>query len=119
MVNALAAGTVSRIYKDIGDQVKRGDVLCELNSFEFLELKKRYIKAVQHFRLCKQYHDNAKELFKIKGIEQKELLKRETECKKSMAEYFSLESDLMAKGLSSQYLEFIKNSLRNELKRIL
>jgi cobalt-zinc-cadmium efflux system membrane fusion protein len=114
MVNALATGMVSKIHKDIGDQVKRGEVLCELNSFEFLELKKRYIKVVQHFRLCKQYHDNAKELFKIKGIEQKELLKRETECKKSMAEYFSLESDLIAKGLSRQYLEFIKKSLKDD-----
>jgi len=111
LVNALATGSVSKILKDIGDRVKKGDVLCELKSFEFLELKKRYVKSVQDFRLCKKYHDNAKELFKIKGIEQKELLKRETECKTSMAEYFSLESELIAKGLGRHYLGFIKKSL--------
>ncbi|MCP4221336.1 MAG: efflux RND transporter periplasmic adaptor subunit, partial [bacterium] len=45
MINARVGGTVESVKKDIGDNVKKNDILCTLNSSELLEKKTDYIKA--------------------------------------------------------------------------
>lgn len=113
-VNALAAGTAIRLKKDIGEAVRRGEVLALLNSPDFLELKTRYVKAYQEYRLCNASHERARELFDIKGIELRELQKREAACKTATAEYFSLEAALLSKGVAEDELKSMKEALDND-----
>ena len=107
----------------MGDPVKRGDILCTLNSPDLLALKTKYLKAFQDFRLSKENHQRAKNLFKVKAIEKKELIKRETAYKTSLADYFSLESELNTLGFGEKTLKiikrYIKNDKVNELKKFL
>ena len=123
LVNSLICGFVTSIKKDMGDPVKRGDILCTLNSPDLLALKTKYLKAFQDFRLSKENHQRAKNLFKVKAIEKKELIKRETAYKTSLADYFSLESELNTLGFGEKTLKiikrYIKNDKVNELKKFL
>jgi cobalt-zinc-cadmium efflux system membrane fusion protein len=111
-INPLVPGTVTAIKKDIGDTVRKGDVLCVLNSPELLELKTKYIKAIQDYRLTKENYERTKKLFNIKAIEQKELISRESAYKTAMAEYFSLEAELSTICFDKQTLQTIKSAIQ-------
>ncbi len=114
LVNALASGMVTAIKKDVGDMVKRGDTLCVLNSPELLELKTRYVKAFQQYRQSGETYNRAKKLYEIKGIEQRELINRETAYKSDQAEYYSLESAMGTLGLNSKTLGHIKDAVKKD-----
>lgn len=114
MINTLVCGTVTRIAKDTGDDVRKGDVLCVLNSPELLEIKTRYIKAFQEHRLKQENFERAKNLIKIKALEQKEYTARESEYKTAMAEYFSLEAQLDSVGFNQQLLQAVKEAVQSD-----
>jgi cobalt-zinc-cadmium efflux system membrane fusion protein len=111
-ISALVPGIVTAIKKDIGDTVRKGDVLCVLNSPGLLELKTNYIKAIQDYRLTKENYERARKLFDIKAIEQKELISRESAYKTAMAEYFSLEAELSTICFDKQTLQTIKGAVQ-------
>ena len=114
IVNALVPGIVTAIKKDIGDPVKKGDILCVLNSPELLELKTNYIKASQEYRLTRENYERARKLFDIKGIEQKELTGRESAYKTAMAEYFSLESGLSTICSDKQAFQTVRDAAQRD-----
>jgi cobalt-zinc-cadmium efflux system membrane fusion protein len=114
IINTLVPGIVTDIGKDIGDTVKKGDVLCVLNSSALLELKTRYIKAFQEYRLTAENYRRAKSLFKIKAIEEKQLIGRETDYKTAMAGYFSLEAELDSLCFDKQKLESVKTAVEKD-----
>lgn len=114
IVNSLVSGIVTGIKKDIGDTVKKGDTLCVLNSHELLTRKTEYIKAFQEYRLTKENFRRAENLFKIKAIEKKELIGRETAYKTAMADYFSLESELGTTGFDGKTLQAIKAAVEKD-----
>ncbi|MCP5105350.1 MAG: efflux RND transporter periplasmic adaptor subunit [bacterium] len=114
IANAMVCGMVTGIKKDIGDPVKKGDTLCILNSPDLLEHKTDYIKAFQEYRLTKENFERAGKLFKIKAIEKKGFISRETEYKTAMAEYFSLEAELGTTGFSEKNLQTIKEAVIND-----
>jgi cobalt-zinc-cadmium efflux system membrane fusion protein len=111
-INPLVSGTVTAIKKDIGDTARKGDTLCVLNSPELLELKTKYIKAIQDYRLTKANYERARKLFNIKAIEQKELISRESAYKTAMTEYFSLEAGLSTICFDKQTLQTIKSAIQ-------
>lgn len=111
IINALVPGIVTAIKKDIGDPVKKGDVLCILNSPKLLELKTNYIKAFQDYRLTGENFNRAQKLFNIKAIEQKELISRESAYKIAVADYFSLEANLSTICFDEKTLQTIKGAV--------
>jgi cobalt-zinc-cadmium efflux system membrane fusion protein len=112
-INAQKSGIVSEVRKDIGDSVRKGEVLCLLKSSELLALKKNYIEAFQNYRLNEENYQRAQKLYKIKAIEKKEFINRETAYKSAMAEYFSIESELTIVGYTLLKLKEIKAAIRN------
>lgn len=114
IVNSQVSGIVTGIKKDIGDTVKKGDILCVLNSHELLTRKTEYIKAFQNYRLTRENFRRAENLFKIKAIEKKELINRETAYKTAMADYFSLEAELGTTGFDGKTLQGVKTAMEND-----
>lgn len=111
VINSLVPGVVTAVKKDIGDVVKKGTVLCVLNSPELLALKTKFIKAHQEFLSTMQNYGRAKNLFADKAIERKELIKRETKYRTSLADYLSLEAELNSLGFSQKKLRGLTDSL--------
>lgn len=114
IVNSLVDGIVAGIKKDIGDTVKKGDILCLLNSRELLARKTEYIKAFQNYRLTMENYRRAQDLSRIKAIENKELISRETAYKTAMAEYFSLEAELGTIGFDAPTLHSVKEAVEKD-----
>ena len=56
LVNSMVCGVVHEILKDIGDPVRRGHILCVLNSPEWLTLKSKYIQAFQNYHYMRYNH---------------------------------------------------------------
>ncbi len=111
LINSLVPGVVTTVKSDIGDRVKKGTVLCVLNSPELLELKTSYIKAHQEFLQTMQNYGRAKHLFESNAIERKELISRETKYRINLAEYLSLEAKLHSLGFSRKLLKELTGSL--------
>lgn len=114
IINTPVCGIVTHIAKDIGDPVHKGDILCVLNSPELLEIKTRSIKAFQDYRLKQENFERAKNLIKIKALEQKEFSARESEYKTAMAEFFSLEAQLNSVGYEKPTLDSVKDAVRQD-----
>lgn len=114
IINTLVCGLVASITKDTGDTVRKGDILCVLNSPELLEIKTRFIKAFQEHRLKQENFERAKNLIKIKALEQKEFSAREAEYKTAMAEFFSLEAQLNSVGYEKQTLDAVKDAVQQD-----
>ncbi len=119
LVNSLIEGTITRVYSDIGDGVKKGEPLCQLNSSELLDKKTRYIQAFQRQRLEKENYLRAKKLSAIKALEKKELMARESAYKVTLAEYVSLESELRSVGLKAAWLSAVKDAVVNDREETL
>jgi multidrug efflux pump subunit AcrA (membrane-fusion protein) len=111
LINSLVPGVVIAIKKDIGNRVTPGSVLCVLNSPELLQLKTNYVKAHQEFLYDMQNYGRAKNLFRDKALERKELIGRETKYRTSLAEYLSLEAGLHSLGFSRKLLKGLTDSL--------
>jgi cobalt-zinc-cadmium efflux system membrane fusion protein len=118
LIQAKVTGTVTAVYRDIGQSVKAGETLCLINSPEILKIKSDYVKTLQTFLNLKKNYDRAKELFTLQGIELKELQNRETEYKHALADYLSMEAELKSKDISANQLETVKIILEqaDELK---
>jgi len=114
LVNSLIEGTVTRIFGDIGNVVKEGEPLCQVNSSELLDKKTRYIQSFQRQRLERENYLRAKKLFDIKAVEQKELLSRESAYKVALADYLSLESELRSVGLPDTLLQSVTLAVTND-----
>ncbi len=48
-VSSPISGRISRVYKNEGDRVRKGEVVCELESLEFADLIAEYIKSKSEF----------------------------------------------------------------------
>lgn len=114
IISTPVSGMVTAVKKDIGDAVQKGDILCILKSPGVLEIKTRYLKAFQDYRSKKENYERAKNLARIKALEQKELTARETEYKTAMAEYFSLEAELDAAGYDPGTLQTVKEAVQGD-----
>jgi cobalt-zinc-cadmium efflux system membrane fusion protein len=114
LINSLVSGIVVAIKKDLGDIVRRGEVLCVLNSPELLELKTKYVKAYQDYLRSKEDYERARTLFAIKAIEKKSFMNRETTYKIAAAEYFSLDAQLGVICLNEKGFVRIKNALQKD-----
>ncbi|MCP4726652.1 MAG: efflux RND transporter periplasmic adaptor subunit, partial [bacterium] len=65
-ITPLAPGVVQRVMVDVGDIVKKGTALIEINSPEISKAKSEYLIAFANEKLKKTVYNRKKELFKNK-----------------------------------------------------
>lgn len=63
LVSASQAGLITRLNASIGERVKQGDVLAELNSPDLLSLQRLYLKAENELQLALLSYRRDKKLF--------------------------------------------------------
>ncbi|MCP5104474.1 MAG: efflux RND transporter periplasmic adaptor subunit [bacterium] len=68
-------GKVEEIRIDLGQPVKKGDTLLVINSADVGRAKSEYLKAIAAVALCQSNYQRENELFKIKALEKKRILK--------------------------------------------
>lgn len=108
-ISSFVEGKVVSISADLGNEVRRGQLLLTINSPQFAKAQTDFLRARAEFNLSRKEYDRAKTLFQEKAIDQKEYLRREAEHEKLATETGALESILHSYGLGHEELkELIK-----------
>ena len=98
-------GKVISVGTDLGDQVKKGQVLLVVHSPAFAQAKTAFLQARARLNLNRQEYDRAKRLLKDQALDQKEYLRREAEHESAATEYAVLESNLHSFGLAQGQID--------------
>jgi membrane fusion protein, heavy metal efflux system len=104
-ISSLLEGKVISVGADLGDQVRRNQVLLVIHSPAFAQAKTSFLQARAKLNLSRQEYDRAKRLLKDQAIDQKEYLRREAEHESAATEYAVLESNLHSFGLVQGQIE--------------
>lgn len=78
-------GRITKIHVDIGDSVRKGQVLAELDSVELGEARSAYLQASSEAKVARSSHERAERLFAENIIPEKDLLRARAEFEKSQA----------------------------------
>ncbi|MRT92793.1 efflux RND transporter periplasmic adaptor subunit [Ancylomarina sp. 16SWW S1-10-2] len=84
------SGIIKSINFSLGDYVKKGQVICELNSNGLIDIQQRFIETKANLKVIKADYDRTTSLFKDKIIAEKEFLKIESEYKTTLGKLKSL-----------------------------
>ncbi len=111
-ISSLLPGVIHSVEVDLGQQVRKGQVLATIDSLDFTALKSSFVKAYQRMLLSKADYERARILYKKKALEKRELQKRETKWKEDAADFLSYWSKLLAVGIRASLLEEVKAMVR-------
>lgn len=75
------SGIIKSIYFKLGDYVKKGQILCEINTNELLDFQQDFIETEVKLKLLKADYDRSFSLFKEKIMAEKDFLKIESDFK--------------------------------------
>jgi len=104
-VAAPLEGFIEKIYKKVGERVKRGERLAALRSPELAELKSSYLKAREERALLKELLRRAELLYQKGLIPEEELLERKRELSLKEIEARGLAEKLKSFGFSRREVE--------------
>ena len=101
------SGVAREVYKRLGDQVKRGDVLAELESRELAELKSTYLVARERFGLAEKTFTREEKLWREAISSERDYLAAEQNLAEQRIEMRAAEQKLHALGFSNAYLQVL------------
>lgn len=104
-IGASVTGRITDITAQVGDVVRKGAVLANLNSSELSQAQLAYLKAHAELELHRRAVDRARLLFESDVIGSAELQRRESEFQVSTAEARAASDQLRLLGLSTRALE--------------
>ncbi|UCC38362.1 MAG: efflux RND transporter periplasmic adaptor subunit [Candidatus Aminicenantes bacterium] len=104
-ISSFVQGKVISMATDLGDRVRKGQVLATINSPEFAQAQAAFLEARAKLNLSRKEYERAKMLFKEKAIEEREFLRREAEFEKLSTEVGGLGSILHSYGMDHDQTE--------------
>jgi cobalt-zinc-cadmium efflux system membrane fusion protein len=93
------SGPVSRILVTPGQTVKQGQVMLNVSSPDFAQLRATYFKARDSFRVAEKEYDRAKDLYDHHAIAERDLLVAESVRNQAEADLQSSEQALRILGV--------------------
>jgi len=104
-ISSFVQGKVISLATDLGDRVKKEQVLVTINSPEFVQAQAAFLEARAKLNLSRKEYERAKILFKEKAIEEREFLRREAEFEKLSTDVGGLGSILHSYGMDHDQTE--------------
>ncbi len=104
-ISSLLDGKVVSVRVDLGQSVRRGQVMLVVHSPAFAQAKSAFFEAHAKLNLARKEADRAKTLLKGQAIQEKEYLRREAEYEGASTEYGVAESNLHSFGLTQAQVE--------------
>ena len=96
------AGVVVQSAKNLGDQVKKGEVLAVIQSKALADLRSEYLAAQTRLELAKGTHDREKQLWEEKISAQQDYLAARNALAEAQIAHRAVEQKLLALGLSRE-----------------
>lgn len=109
-IGATVTGRVTSIQAVLGQEVKKGDLLAQINSAELSNAQLAYLKARAQFELHRRNVERAKALIEADVIGSAELQRRESEYQISGAETRAAADQLRVLGVSAGALDRLGKS---------
>lgn len=103
-IKPLLEGKIERVFVAPGDRVERGSALVSIRSHELLDLRGRYLQAVEAQRLAETRVRAGEQLLELEGISRIELEQRRQHALAARIEVQSLEAELEHLGFRQQEL---------------
>lgn len=100
-------GTVKAVNKNIGDQVKAGEVLAVIQSRELADIKAAYLAAKEKLSLAQSTYEREELLWKKKISAEIEYLEAKRAMTEALIDVRSLEQKLHSIGFSEEYISSI------------
>jgi membrane fusion protein, heavy metal efflux system len=104
-VSAPVEGRVTSVSVDLGDQVRKGQVLFVLHSPALAQAQTTFLQAAARRTVARRELDRAKELLKDEAIQQKEYQRRQAEFDSATTDYGLAESQLHSLGWDHPQLD--------------
>jgi cobalt-zinc-cadmium efflux system membrane fusion protein len=99
-ISSLLEGKVVSVRVDLGQEVRKGQVVLVVHSPAFAQAKSAFFEAHAKLNLARKESDRARALLKGQAIQEKEFLRREAEYESASTEYGVAESNLHSFGLT-------------------
>jgi cobalt-zinc-cadmium efflux system membrane fusion protein len=110
VMSAPINGIVVKINAHEGDQVKKNDVLLELESLEFANLVADFLQATSEADYQKEQYERTLQLYNQKIKSEKELDKSEVDFRRSATSVQAATARLRAVGISDREMQNWKNN---------
>ena len=111
-ISSLLDGRVVSVSAQVGDDVKRNQVLVTLHAPTFSQAKTAYLQAGARLELARREFERAEVLLKQEAIDQKEHLRRQTEFENASSEFAAAESNLHSYGLDQAAVDRLLRQAR-------
>lgn len=105
LIGSLIGGSVKEVFANLGDFVKKGDILLTLESLEIGEIKGQYFKAKSDIVLTEASYNRLDKLYKQEVVSLKSALEAKAAFEKAKASLTAAEMDIIAIGMSIEELE--------------
>ncbi len=111
-ISSLLDGKVVFVGAQVGDEVKRNQVVVTLHAPAFSQAKTAYLQAGSKLELARRELERGEVLLKQEAIDQKEHLRRRTEFENASSEFAAAESNLHSYGLDQPAVEQLLKQAR-------
>lgn len=105
VISAQIGGYIKNSSLLIGDFVEKGQLIVSIENIEFLELQQHYLEVKELLTFLESDYYRQKELYQEKITSEKSFLKAESDYKKNLAIYKSLEKKLELLNIDSEEVE--------------
>ena len=110
VLNPMLPGLVNVLYVAEGDQIKKGQILAEISSPEFLDAQQDYLAALSTYAQMDRNHQRNRELLEEGIISEKSYLSGEAAARAAAASLYRAEQSLEFSGLSIDEIALLKSS---------
>jgi cobalt-zinc-cadmium efflux system membrane fusion protein len=111
-ISSLLDGKVVFIGAQVGDEVRRDQVLVTLHAPALAQAKTVYLQAAAKLELARREFERAEILLKQEAMDQKEHLRRRTEFENASSDFAVAESNLHSYGLGQAAVEQLLRQAR-------
>ena len=115
-ISSLLDGKVTFVGVQVGDEVRRNQVLVTLHAPAFAQAKTAYLQAGAKLELARREFERADILLQQEAIDQREHLRRRTEFENASMEFAVAESSLHSYGLTQSAVERLLEQSRRPNK---
>lgn len=104
-INSMIPGRVKKISYAVGEQVKKGAVLFQLESHEIIQIQQEYAEVVQQLNLLQSDYERQKSLSEQNIVAQKDFHKTESEYRIMLARSEALKARLRMMNMDPALVE--------------
>ncbi len=108
-IRSKASGVISSIKADLGQNIRRGEVLFEMDSNEYRDLHLEFLRLKALLKLAEKNFERENRLFQKKLTTEKEFLEAQSEVERIHIESDTTARKLRLMGLSEEEVEELPN----------